>query len=212
MRILVTGGAGYIGSHTCVALLEAGHDVVVYDNLKNSSAGALERIQQITGRALAFIQGDIRDSAALDRLFQAHPPEVVFHFAGLKSVAESVRDPLAYYDTNVNGSLCLLRAMDRAGMRRLIFSSSATVYDLAAPLPFREDSPLAAASPYGETKLTVERLLQNLAQSSRETGKNWEFIALRYFNPVGAHASGLLGENPRGAPNNLMPFICQVAA
>jgi UDP-glucose 4-epimerase len=208
MQILVTGGAGYIGSHTVVELLQAGHEVVVLDNLCNSSPVALERVAQITQRTPRFIQADVRDAAALDALFAAHSIDAVIHFAGLKAVAESVQKPLAYYDTNVSGSIQLLQAMQRAGVFRLVFSSSATVYGLDAPVPYRETMPLGrAANPYGTSKIMVEQLLADLCHSD----SRWAVAALRYFNPIGAHPSGLIGEDPSGIPNNLLPFITQVA-
>lgn len=206
--ILVTGGAGFIGSHTCVALLEAGHDVVVLDNLCNSEAAVFERIGRICGREPVFIDGDIRDGVLLKRLFEEHAITAVMHFAGLKAVGESIQMPLAYYENNVGGTLALLLAMRRAGVRTLVFSSSATVYGNPASAPVTEDFPLSATNPYGTTKLMIEDILADLYQA--EPG--WRLARLRYFNPVGAHESGLIGENPSGVPNNLMPFISQTAA
>lgn len=206
--ILVTGGAGYIGSHATLALLAAGHDVVVLDNLCNSSAESLRRIKRICGRAPIFVQGDIRDTALLDLLFASHPVTAVLHFAGLKAVGESVRKPLEYYATNVAGSVNLFQAMARAGVFRLVFSSSATVYGEPERMPIREDFPTGRpTNPYGRSKLMVEELLQDLAASD----PRWSVALLRYFNPVGAHESGLIGEDPNGIPNNLLPYISQVA-
>lgn len=205
--ILVTGGAGYIGSHTCVALIEAGYTPVVYDNLCNSSAESLARVQTISGQRPALIQADIRDAKALDAALAAHRPQAVIHFAGLKAVGESVEKPLLYYDNNVGGTVTLLEAMQRAGLRNLIFSSSATVYGDPASVPIREDFPTSATNPYGRSKLMIEEILADLFRAEPQ----WRIARLRYFNPVGAHESGLIGEDPRGIPNNLMPFITQVA-
>ena len=207
MVVLVTGGAGYIGSHTCIELLAAGHDVVVLDNLSNSKAEALARVQGIAGRSLAFVQADLRDEEALAALFRDFPFEAVVHFAGLKAVGESTRIPLAYYDNNVNGTLCLCRAMASAGVKRLVFSSSATVYGDPASVPIREDFPRSATNPYGRTKLFIEEILRDLHHADAL----WNIALLRYFNPVGAHPSGRVGEDPNGIPNNLMPYIAQVA-
>jgi UDP-glucose 4-epimerase len=206
--ILVTGGTGFIGSHACVALLEAGYDVVVLDNLSNSDATVIQRIKQICGREPAFVQGDIRDRALLKNLFETHPISAVIHFAGLKAVGESVEKPLEYYENNVGGTLDLLDAMRQAGVRTMVFSSSATVYGDPASVPIKEDFPRSSTNPYGATKLMVENILADMYQSDTE----WRFARLRYFNPIGAHESGLIGENPRGIPNNLMPFISQAAA
>jgi UDP-glucose 4-epimerase len=205
--ILVTGGTGFIGSHTVVELAAAGYPVVLLDNFANSRPEVLGRLARITGADLPFHQGDVRDRALLDRIFRAHRIGTVIHFAGLKAVEESARDPLAYYRTNVAGSLELLGAMAGHGCRRLVFSSSATVYGEPAVVPVREDAPLGAANPYGRTKVMVEDLCRDLAAS--EPG--WHVALLRYFNPVGAHPSGLLGEEPPGMPNNLMPYLLQVA-
>jgi UDP-glucose 4-epimerase len=211
MRVLVTGGAGYIGSHTVVELVNAGHEVVVVDNLSNSQAAALERIEEITGRAVSFTEVDVRDEAGLDRVFASALGGVgvdsVIHFAGLKAVGESVADPLAYYDNNVVGTVSLLKAMGRAHVRNLLFSSSATVYGAPEHMPIREDAPLGALNPYGQTKLDVEEMLRDLAASDA----SWHMASLRYFNPVGAHESGLIGEDPTGVPMNLVPFVSQVA-
>ena len=205
--VLVTGGAGYIGSHTVLLLLEAGRRVLVLDNLSNSSREALERVASITGKRAEFVEGDIRDTALLDRLFQEHEIGSVIHFAGLKAVGESVAQPLRYYDCNVTGSLRLLEAMDRAGVRNLVFSSSATVYGDPASVPIREDFPLSATNPYGATKLHIEDMLRDLHRAD----PRWSVALLRYFNPVGAHESGRIGEDPNGEPNNLMPYVAQVA-
>ena len=205
--ILVTGGTGYIGSHTVVELLAAGKDVLILDNYANSSPKVLERIAKISGRRPAFREGDIRDVDGLRALFAAHRIEAVIHFAGLKAVGESVEQPLTYYDNNVNGTLCLLQAMRQAGVRRLVFSSSATVYGDPHCVPIREDFPLQATNPYGRSKLMVEEMLRDLQRAETD----WQIAILRYFNPVGAHPSGLIGENPNGIPNNLMPFVAQVA-
>lgn len=205
--VLVTGGAGYIGSHACVVLLEAGSDVIVLDNLCNSSAQAMERVQDITGKRLSFVQGDIRDRDTLDKVFAANNITAVMHFAGLKAVGESVSKPLEYYDNNVVGTLCLLSAMEQAGVRRLVFSSSATVYGEPASLPIGEDFPCSAANPYGRSKLMVEEILADWLVANPA----WSIARLRYFNPVGAHVSGRIGEDPQGMPNNLMPFVSQVA-
>jgi len=205
--ILVTGGAGYIGSHTCVALIEAGYSVLVLDNLANSKASAIDRVEQITGVRPAFVNGDIRDSALLDKLFSAHSISAVIHFAGLKAVGESVQLPLSYYDNNVHGSVNLLQAMKRAGVKTFVFSSSATVYGNPQSLPIQEHFPLSATNPYGRSKLMVEEILGDLHVAESD----WNIARLRYFNPVGAHHSGLIGEDPKGIPNNLVPFIAQVA-
>jgi UDP-glucose 4-epimerase len=207
VKILVTGGAGYIGSHTCVELLTAGFDVVVFDNLSNAKQESIRRVATIAGRAPLFVRGDVRDTEALKQLFAAHRIDAVIHFAGLKAVGESVEQPLRYYDNNVTGSLCLLEAMAEAGVRRLVFSSSATVYGDPQSVPIREDFPLSATNPYGRSKLMVEEILRDLCRSD----PRWQVALLRYFNPVGAHESGLIGEDPNGIPNNLLPFVSQVA-
>ena len=207
-KILVTGGAGYIGSHTTLALLEAGCDVVVLDNLCNSSTESLRRVAQICARTPEFIRGDIRDNAQLESVFKAHHFDAVMHFAGLKAVGESTQIPLAYYDNNVTGSLTLCRAMAKAGVYHLVFSSSATVYGEPPTMPIREDYPTGKpTNPYGRSKLMVEEILTDLALSD----PRWSIAMLRYFNPVGAHASGLIGEDPKGLPNNLLPYISRVA-
>lgn len=205
--ILVTGGAGYIGSHTVVELLNAGHQVIIVDNLCNSSIAVLERIHKLAKPNFRFVQADVRDGAALDRLFAEQTVEGVIHFAGLKAVGESVSQPLRYFDNNVGSTLALLQAMDRAGVRRIVFSSSATVYGDPQQVPITEDSLLQVTNPYGRTKLMCEDILRDLQVSD----PRWQVAILRYFNPVGAHISGLIGEHPNGIPNNLMPFITQVA-
>ncbi len=206
--VLVTGGLGFIGSHTCLQMLEAGLTPIIVDNCHNSSTAVLGRIEAVSGRRPSFYRGDIRDSALLDSVFSAHAIVAVIHFAGLKSVGESAEQPLAYYDNNVNGSLVLVAAMQRAGVKRLVFSSSATVYGDPATVPIPEDSPTGATTnPYGSSKHMVECCLTDLAAADPE----WSITVLRYFNPVGAHPSGLMGEDPHGKPNNLMPFIAQVA-
>jgi UDP-glucose 4-epimerase len=205
--ILVTGGAGYIGSHTCVALIEAGYTPLVYDNLCNSSAESLARVERITGKRPGFIQADIRDAAQLDTVFAQYKIDAVIHFAGLKAVGESVEKPLMYYDNNVGGTVTLLEAMQRAKVGNIIFSSSATVYGDPASVPIREDFPLSATNAYGRSKLMIEEILGDLHRAE----PHWRIARLRYFNPVGAHESGLIGEDPRGIPNNLMPYVTQVA-
>ena len=204
-KIFVTGGARYIGSHTCVELLNAGYDVVVYDNLSNASEEALSRVEEITGRAPAFVRGDIRDASMLEEAMQGC--DAVIHFAGLKAVGESVEKPLAYYDNNVCGTVTLLETMKKAGLDAIVFSSSATVYGDPEKLPLTEEHPLRATNPYGRTKLMIEEILRDLFRAD----PSWRIGILRYFNPVGAHESGLIGEDPRGIPNNLMPFVSQVA-
>ena len=205
--VLVTGGAGYIGTHMCVELLQTGHDVIVLDDLSNSSSKSLEAVQRITQKPLTFVQGDVRDSAALNRLFGQHSIDAVLHFAGLKAVGESVESPLRYYDVNVNGTLRLVDAMSEADCRTLVFSSSATVYGIPEQMPIGENTPTGAINPYGRSKLMVEEVLCDLYASD----PRWRISLLRYFNPVGAHASGEIGEDPNDVPNNLMPFIAQVA-
>ncbi len=206
--ILVTGGTGFIGSHTCVVLFEAGYDVIVLDNLCNSEASVIGRIGQICGREPVFIEGDIRDAELLESLFAEHSISAVLHFAGLKAVGESVNKPQEYYDNNVAGTSVLLSAMQNAGVSTIVFSSSATVYGEPASVPITEDFPRSATNPYGENKLEIENILADLYQSS----PGWRIARLRYFNPVGAHESGLIGETPSGVPDNLMPFITQAAA
>jgi len=206
MNLLVTGGAGYIGSHTCVRLLEAGHDVTVIDNLCNSSPIALERVQELAGRSLRFVQGDIRNRADLDKAFEGGI-DAVIHFAALKAVGESGEQPLAYFDNNIGGTITLMQAMEAHGVERLVFSSSATVYGEPDSVPVREDAPLRVTNPYGRTKLAMEQLIGDWCAARPQASA----VLLRYFNPVGAHPSGRIGEDPRGVPNNLMPYIAQVA-
>lgn len=208
MRVLVTGGAGYIGSHTLVALLERGHEVFVIDSFANSSPRALERVEQITGRAPVYFDLDLRDDAGVDEVFSSVSPDAVIHFAGLKAVGESVAEPLRYYAHNLDSTFSLLRAMSTHGVRRLVFSSSATVYGDTRDSPYEEDGgPLDATNPYGQTKVMLERILTDVAQAD----PSWSIALLRYFNPIGAHESGLIGEDPNGIPNNLAPYISQVA-
>jgi UDP-glucose 4-epimerase len=207
MNILVTGGAGYIGSHTCLELLQAGYEVIVVDNLSNSKEEALNRVLEITGKSLTFYRVDLLDKAALDQVFAAHPIDSVIHFAGLKAVGESVSIPLHYYQNNVAGTLNLCQVMQKHQVKKLVFSSSATVYGETNPSPLREDFPLSATNPYGRSKLMIEEILRDLYRSDPE----WDIALLRYFNPVGAHPSGRIGEDPNGIPNNLLPYITQVA-
>jgi UDP-glucose 4-epimerase len=206
-KVLVTGGAGYIGSHMCVELLQGGHEVAVVDNLANGSRAALDAVQRITQKRLRFTEADLRDHDAIERLFSNSEFDAVLHFAGLKAVGESVARPLYYYDNNVNGTLVLLDRMAAHGVKTLVFSSSATVYGTPDEMPLREDCPTGPINPYGRSKLQVENILRDLHASDPE----WRISILRYFNPVGAHASGEIGEDPNGTPNNLMPFIAQVA-
>ncbi|WP_367298776.1 UDP-glucose 4-epimerase GalE [Hafnia alvei] len=208
MIVLVTGGSGYIGSHTCVQLIAAGHTPIILDNLCNSKASVLERIHTLTGNTPTLYQGDIRDRLLLDRIFAENQIDSVIHFAGLKAVGESVQKPLEYYDNNVSGTLTLLEAMREANVKNMIFSSSATVYGDQPKIPYVEDFPTGTpSSPYGRSKLMVEQILEDLHRADPE----WSVSLLRYFNPVGAHPSGLMGEDPQGIPNNLMPYIAQVA-
>lgn len=208
MKVLVTGGVGYIGSHACVELMQADCEVVVFDNLCNSHSVVLGRIARIVGKAPELVRADIRDLGALREVLARHNFDAVIHFAGLKAVGESVEKPIEYYENNVQGTLTLCRAMAEAGVGVLVFSSSATVYGDPASVPIREDARLAPTNPYGHSKLMVERILQDLATSDPDT---WRIALLRYFNPAGAHASGLMGEDPKGIPNNLMPYVAQVA-
>jgi len=208
MHILVTGGAGYIGSHTVLELHNAGHDTTVVDNLCNSKEESLRRVRELTGRPLAFHRADLRDAAALDAVFAARPVDAVIHFAALKAVGESIHRPLDYYDNNLGGTLALLQAMRRRGVRTLVFSSSATVYGTPGKVPIGEDAPTGGVTnPYGQSKLMIEQILRDLHAAEPQ----WRLALLRYFNPVGAHASGRIGEDPSGIPNNLMPFVAQVA-
>jgi len=207
MKILVTGGAGYIGSHTCVELLKAGFDVAVLDNLVNSSEEAIERIQIISGKKVSFHQVDLNNIAAVDRVFERENIDAVIHFAGLKAVGESIVIPLKYYGNNINSTVVLCEAMVKHNVKKLIFSSSATVYGAFGLPPFTEDSPLSATNPYGYTKLMIEQILRDVYVAD----PSWNIAILRYFNPIGAHESGLIGENPKGIPNNLLPYVAQVA-
>lgn len=205
--ILVTGGAGYIGSHTCVALAENGFDTIILDNLSNSKETVLERIKTISGNKPRFVKADVRDEKALDSVFKENEISCVIHFAGLKAVGESAEKPVDYYENNVCGTICLLKAMRRSGVKSLVFSSSATVYGTPPSVPIKEDFPLRTASPYGRTKLMIEEILRDFHASD----PSWSIAILRYFNPTGAHPSGLMGEDPNGIPNNLTPYITQVA-
>jgi len=207
MNILLTGGAGYIGSHTCVMLLEQGHDVVVVDNLCNSKVESLKRVEKITGKKICFYQDDLCNLSKIEEIFRNHAIDAVIHFAGLKSVAESVSQPLSYYQNNIDGTLVLCEAMRANGVKNLVFSSSATVYGNPEKVPIQENAPVGAFNPYGRSKLFIEKILKDLYVSD----KSWNISLLRYFNPVGAHASGLIGEDPSGLPNNLMPYVSQVA-
>ncbi|MBE7010174.1 MAG: UDP-glucose 4-epimerase GalE [Ruminococcaceae bacterium] len=208
MTVLVTGGAGFIGSHTCVELLESGYELVIMDNFCNSKPEALNRIKQITGRDFKFYQADLLDEEATERIFKENNIDAVIHFAGLKAVGESVAKPLWYYHNNITGTLILCRLMQQYGVKKLVFSSSATVYGNPASVPINEDFPLSTTNPYGSTKLMIENILRDLCVPDNE----WSIALLRYFNPIGAHESGLIGEDPNGIPNNLMPYITQVAA
>ena len=208
MNVLVTGGAGYIGSHTCVELIEAGHQPIAVDNLVNASAESLRRVAQITGKEVPFIDGDVCDEALMEKVFSENEIDCVIHFAGLKAVGESVEKPLSYYSNNLTSTMNLCRVMGRHGVKKIIFSSSATVYDRDNTMPLREDSKIGnCTNPYGWTKFMCEEILRDVAKADKE----WSVVLLRYFNPVGAHPSGLIGEHPNGIPNNLMPFISQTA-
>lgn len=207
MRTLLTGGAGYIGSHTAIELLSHGHQVVIFDNFSNSHPEAIRRVESITGQTIPLIQGDVRDQAALEKALKEHAVDSVVHFAGKKAVGESVAQPVDYYDNNVNGTLVLLRAMKNQNVRNLVFSSSATVYGAPKYLPLDEAHPTSVTNPYGRSKLMVEEILTDLYHSD----PLWSLAVLRYFNPIGAHASGLIGEDPADIPNNLLPYIAQVA-
>lgn len=208
MSVLVTGGAGYIGSHTCVELLNAGRDIVVLDNFSNSKPEVIATIEEIAGKRVKLYEADLLDRAAVQAVFKENKFEAVIHFAGLKAVGESVRIPLTYYHNNITGTLILLEEMAAAGCKRIVFSSSATVYGTNTNVPFREDYPLSATNPYGSTKLMIENILRDTYISDND----WSIALLRYFNPIGAHKSGLLGEDPNGIPNNLLPYVAQVAA
>ncbi len=207
MSILVTGGAGYIGSHACVELLQAGYDVVIADNLSNSKEESIKRIREITGKDIKFYKADLLDREALDNIFNEQPVEAVMHFAGLKAVGESVSIPLKYYYNNITGTLVLCEVMKKHGVKNLVFSSSATVYGDPYKVPISEDFPLSATNPYGRTKLMIEEILRDIHKAEND----WNIAILRYFNPIGAHASGKIGEDPNGIPNNLVPYITQVA-
>ena len=207
MAVLVTGGAGFIGSHTVVQLLEHGEEIVILDNFSNSSPDVLDKIRQISGKDFKFYEGDMRDKELLKRLFEENKIEAVIHFAGLKAVGESVEKPLDYYDNNINGTLCVLEAMKASGCKKMIFSSSATVYGNDNKVPFTEDMKTSATNPYGWTKVFIEHILEGVCTSDKE----FSAVLLRYFNPIGAHKSGLIGEKPNGIPNNLMPYIVKVA-
>ena len=206
--VLLTGATGFIGSHACVEVIAAGWTPIIIDNLSNSKAAVLARIEQISGHMPGFVEADIRDRAALDRIFAEHAIDAVVHFAGLKAVGESMADPFRYYENNVVGTMVLLDAMNRHGVKRIVFSSSATVYGVTEQMPLTEDSPVGAVNPYGHSKVMVEQILRDIAAADAE----WRIMLLRYFNPVGAHESGLIGEDPAGVPNNLMPFVAQVAS
>lgn len=208
MKILLTGGAGFIGSHTCVELVTAGHEPVIVDNFVNSCPEAIRRVEQIVGRPIPFYEADVRDAEAMDRIFTENKFDAVIHFAGLKAVGESVHKPLEYYRNNLDSTLTLCEVMRAHGVRRLVFSSSATVYGMQPVCPYREDMPsLGCTNPYGWTKFMIEQILSGIATAD----PTWSVVLLRYFNPIGAHASGLIGENPNGIPNNLMPYITKVA-
>jgi len=208
MKILVTGGAGYIGSHTCIELLNGGHDVVVVDNLSNAKKESLNRVEEITGKSPLFHEADLRDKEKLQKIFQGPTSfDCVIHFAGLKAVGESVEQPLSYYSNNISGTIVLCEVMKECGVKNLIFSSSATVYGDPATVPITEDFPLSCTNPYGRSKLVIEEILKDVCVAE----KDWSVVLLRYFNPVGAHESGRMGEDPQGVPNNLMPYISQVA-
>lgn len=208
MKIFVAGGAGFIGSHTCVELLNAGYEVAVADNFSNAKPEVIDNIQKITGKAVSLYMTDLRDLEGLRKIFAAHSIDAVIHFAGLKAVPESVRKPLEYYENNLGGTFTLCQAMEEAGCRRIVFSSSATVYGMNNPVPFREGMPTSATNPYGFTKLMIEQILTDLAAAD----SRWSVSLLRYFNPIGAHPSGLIGEDPNGIPSNLIPYVAQVAA
>lgn len=207
MAVLVTGGAGYIGSHTCIELLNNGYEIIVLDNLSNSSSESINRVKELTGRELKFYKEDILDKSKLELIFQENKIDAVIHFAGLKAVSESVEKPLYYYNNNINGTLILCEVMQKFGVKNIVFSSSATVYGVPEKVPISEDFPLSPTNPYGRSKLIIEEILNDLFISDND----WSIAILRYFNPFGAHPSGLIGEDPNGIPNNLMPFVSQVA-
>jgi len=208
MKVLVTGGAGYIGSHTCVELLNAGHEIVVVDNFVNSKPEALDAIRKITGKDFTFVEADLRDRDAMMRVFDQHAVDAVIHFAGLKAVGESVEKPLEYYDNNLYGFIVLAETMQKFGVKKFVFSSSATVYGMNNPVPFKEEMPTSATNPYGYTKVMIEQMLNDICVADPD----WAVCKLRYFNPIGAHESGLIGEDPNGIPNNLLPYVAKVAA
>jgi len=208
MKILVTGGSGYIGSHTCVELINAGYEVVIIDNMSNSSDESIVRAEKITGKSIPFFKSDVRDVEILRHIFNTHKIEAVIHFAGLKAVGESVAKPLSYYQNNLDTTLLLLQVMNEYNVKKLVFSSSATVYGNPSSVPIDENFSLSATNPYGQTKLMIEQILKDLSN----TTDDWNITSLRYFNPIGAHASGTMGEDPNGTPNNLLPYISQVAA
>lgn len=207
MKVLVTGGAGFIASHTDVELLNAGHEVVVMDNLYNASEEALHRVEKITGKKVTFYKEDIRNEEGMEKIFIEEKPDAVIHFAGLKAVGESCREPLKYFDNNFTGTINLLKVMDRCGCKNLVFSSSATVYGIPETVPIIEDAPLSVLNPYGRTKLVIEDMLRDIYASD----SSWNIALLRYFNPIGAHESGEIGEDPQGIPNNLLPYVAKVA-
>ena len=206
-KILVTGGAGFIGSHTCVELLDSGYDIVIVDNFSNSKPEALKRIKKITGKSFDFYQADLLDLPAVEKIFEENKIDAVIHFAGLKAVGESVEKPVEYYHNNITGTLMLIKAMQKYGCKKIVFSSSATVYGPVNKAPYTEDMPTSATNPYGYTKVMIEQILRDVCVSDPD----WSVSLLRYFNPIGAHKSGLIGEDPNGIPNNLLPYICQVA-
>ncbi|NLK39287.1 MAG: UDP-glucose 4-epimerase GalE [Clostridiales bacterium] len=208
MAVLISGGAGYIGSHTVIELLEAGRDVVVFDNFSNSKPAALDRIRQITGKTFKFYEADMLDHAAIKKIFDENAIDSVIHFAGLKAVGESVSIPMKYYHNNITGTLVLCDVMQQKGVKRMVFSSSATVYGKPESVPIKEDFPLSTTNPYGATKHMIERILTDISAAD----KDWSVSILRYFNPIGAHPSGLIGEDPQGIPNNLLPYVAKVAA
>lgn len=208
MEILVTGGAGYIGSHTCLELLRAGYDVIVIDNLSNSHKIALDRVEELSGKSIAFYEADVMDRSALENIFKQHQIKAVIHFAGLKAVGESVEKPLYYYKNNLISSLVLFEVMERNAVKKLVFSSSATVYGVPEKMPIKESAPRSTTNPYGATKLMIEQMLEDIATADA----TWQISLLRYFNPIGADISGRIGEDPNGIPNNLMPYVTQVAA
>jgi len=207
MKILLTGGIGYIGSHTAVVLFDAGFDIVLLDNLSNSDRSILKRLEELTGKSINFIEADVRDTEHVEQVLKVHDIDAVIHFAGLKAVGESVDKPIEYFENNISGSISLLKAMQKTGVKKIVFSSSATVYGEPEYLPFDEDHPTSAVNPYGRAKLHIEEILKDICNSQ----KDFSAICLRYFNPVGAHESGLIGEDPKDIPNNLMPYIAQVA-